>query len=182
MSLPAIPDGSGPPTCSPDLARQWPAFVFGLSADAGCPVLRAAIFTSAVDWILMNGFGTAAGGALASPAARSRVGGPVGFELLRAAIDRFLPAPAWSASYDTDVDAAADWLCTDPAFLVRLAEEHGLPHVSDPVRGPLFERADLANSRCCRAVSAPRWNGRCASSWASARGRPPGGWSRGSGW
>ncbi|MFE1790882.1 transglutaminase domain-containing protein [Streptomyces sp. NPDC059525] len=67
------------------------------------------------------------------------------FELLRAAMDRFLPAPAWSARYDTSVDAAADWLCTDPAFLVRLGEEHGLPHLSDPVCGPLFERADLAN-------------------------------------
>ncbi|WP_330299041.1 transglutaminase domain-containing protein [Streptomyces sp. NBC_00503] len=93
----------------------------------------------------MNRFSTVADGAPAPQAARSRAGGPVAFELLLPAMDRFLPAPAWSARYDTDAHAAADWLCTDPAFLLRLGQEHGLPYLDDPVRGPLFERADLAN-------------------------------------
>ncbi|MGA5131327.1 hypothetical protein ACPCTO_16095 [Streptomyces olivoreticuli] len=63
--------------------------------------------------------------------------------LLRA-LGRFTVVPRDIARYETDTATAAQALRTDPDHVARLAAE-GLPHVSDPDRGPLFDYDDLMN-------------------------------------
>ncbi|MFE7932798.1 transglutaminase domain-containing protein [Streptomyces sp. NPDC057456] len=69
---------------------------------------------------------------------------PVPFDALAAALERFHMVPAWAARYDTDTAVAAALLRTLPEHVAGLAAR-GLPCLVDPVRGPLFERADLIN-------------------------------------
>lgn len=81
--------------------------------------------------------------AAATSAPDERAGGrPAG---LARALGRFLPVPRGHADYVTDAASAARSLRLDPAEIAALAGL-GLPHVTDPRRGPLFDYVDLVNA------------------------------------
>jgi len=63
---------------------------------------------------------------------------------LAGAVGRFVAVPEAHARYDTDPQSAARWLRLPAEAIAGLADA-GVPHVADPVRGPLFDYVDLVN-------------------------------------
>ena len=63
---------------------------------------------------------------------------------LAGAMDRFVQVPGAHACYDTDARAAGRSLRVPVDQILALADA-GLPHRSDPERGPLFDYIDLVN-------------------------------------